>query len=106
MQPLRSLGFRTKGEKIRSGYISPALWVPKSGRNSYVTLAISGVPRIGDKITSKCITPRRPKLGGIATQPSSSQRLPNKGTKTEMVLAPMPSWEAGLGLKCNVASIF
>ena len=106
MQPLRSLGFRTKGDKIRSGYISLAVWGPKSGHNSYITPAISGVPRIGDKITSNCITPRRPKLGGSATQPLSCQGLPNKGAKTKMVLAPMPSWEPGVRLKCNVTSIF
>ena len=80
-QPLRSLGFRTKGDEIKTGYMSPALWGPKIGQNSYVTPAISGVPRIGDKITSDCITPRRPKLGGIAPQPSSSQGVPIKGQK-------------------------
>ena len=79
---------------------------PKSGQNSHITPAISGVPTIGDKITSNCMTPRRPKLGGIATQPSSSQGLPNKGAKTEMVLAPMPSWEPGVGHKCDVTCIF
>ena len=81
MQPLRSWEFRTKGDEIKSGYISPALWGPKIGQNSYVTPAISGVPRIGDKITNNCITPRHPKLGGIATQPLAWQGVPIKGQK-------------------------
>ena len=106
MQPLRSWELRTNRDKIRSGYISPAVCGHKSGRNGYITPAISGVPTIGDKITSNCITPRRPELGGIATQPLSFQGLPNKGAKTEMVLARMPSREPAVGLKSNVTSLF
>ena len=104
-QPLRSLGFHTKGDKIRRCYISPAFWGAQRWAECYINPAISGVPRMGDRITSSCITPRRPKLGGIATQPSSFHRLAGKGATTQVVLAPLPSSEPGLGHKCNVTTI-
>ena len=78
-RPMRSWGFSTNGNEIKSGYISPAFSGAKSGRNSYVAPVISGVRRIARRtIISNYNTPWRPKLGGIATQPSSSQGFPEK----------------------------
>ena len=47
------------GEKIRSGYLTPAFLGPKKGRDCYVTPAFSGIPNTkhGEKIRSGYLTP-------------------------------------------------
>ena len=45
-----------KGDKIRSGYLSPAFSGGMSGRKCHITLAVSVLPMKGDKIKIGCLT--------------------------------------------------
>ena len=49
---------------------------PTSGRKCYITPALSGVPKHGDKVKGG------PQVGGSATSPLRSRGSPNKGTKS------------------------
>ena len=90
--PLRSRGSPNKGTKSKVGH----RWAeglhhpcvlggpqtrrqsqrcPRSGRNSYITPAFSGVPKQGDKVKGG------PQVGRIPTSPLRSGGSPNKGTK-------------------------
>ena len=51
------LGDPNKGDKIRSGYLTPCLLMgPQEGGNCYVTLAFWGIRNKGDKIRSGYLT--------------------------------------------------
>ena len=62
-------GPQTRGQSQRS---------PTSGRNCYITPALSGVPKQGDKVKGG------PQVGGIPTDPLRSRGSPNKGTKSKV----------------------
>ena len=51
-----SQGSPNYGDKIRSGFITPAFSGAGIGRNGYITLAFLGVPKRGDKIRIGYIT--------------------------------------------------
>ena len=51
---------------------------PTGGRNGYITLAFSGVPKQGDKVKGP------PQKGGIPTSPLRCRGSPNKGTKSKV----------------------
>ena len=62
-------GPQTRGQSQR--------W-PTSGQNSYITPALLGVPKQGDKVKGG------PQVGGSATSPLRSWGSPNKGTKSKV----------------------
>ena len=53
-------------------------WWPTSGRKCYITPALWGVPKQGDKVKGG------PQVGVGATSPLRSRGYPNKGTKSMM----------------------
>ena len=65
------------------------------GRNCYVTLAFSGLPKEWNKITSGCLTP-----------PFSGSRTPARGTKSEVAASPLPSRGPKRGRNCYVTPAF
>ena len=129
--PLHSRGSPTPraGDKLRNGprhggtkckvAASPLpSWVPKRGRKCYGFPAFSGIPNIGEQnrkwLPQPCLL-RGPKKGGNAMSPLHSRGSPTPragseirngpqhgGTKSKLVVGPLPSGGPKRGRKCYV----
>ena len=78
---------QTKGDKIRSAYLTPAFSGAKTGRDSYVTPAFSGVPKqwgtTSEVVLHPCLL-GGPKEGGNATSPPHSRGSPTPSARSKI----------------------
>ena len=112
----------TKGNKIRSSYLTLAFSGPKRGRKYYVTPAFSRVPNKGEQnrkwLPHPCLL-GGPKESGNATSPLHSWGTPTpgawskirsgpqqRGTKSEVAAPPLPSRGPKKGRKCYITTAF
>ena len=81
---MHSRGSPTKGNKIRSGYLTLPSMGRKRGRKCYIAPAFSGVPNKRHEnqkwLPHPCLL-GGPKEGGNATSPLNSRGSPTKGNK-------------------------
>ena len=79
---------------------------PKSGRNSYITPAISGVTGKGDESQVVASPFGAQKWVELLPNPGLLRGSPKKGTKSEVVASPLPSREPRNGHICYATPMF
>ena len=90
------------GDKIRSGYLTPAY-------SGYVTLASSIISIRGDKFRNGYLTPTLPgaqKRAHLLRKPLHSPGSPEEGTKSEVATSPLPSRGHIRGRNCYVTPAY
>ena len=102
-------GVPNKGDKIRSGYLTPAFSGAQKRANRYITPAFSGFPNKGVEIRSGCLTPAflgPHKWAEVLCNPYILGRPQQRGTKSEVATSPLPSKWPKRGQNCYVTLAF